>query len=163
MSRIRFFQGDDSGSSRIFQANWPWPTSTAKTLLAPFWSRQSVKAAGRRPDIERGPALANNSKVLDRAFKLDPAASNVTTAGRDRNLMLLLDQIRWLGCDVPVDSDFASHNRRLRLMAACEKPALNERLIESDSFCHDSIRSLQRIPTVACPADNDLNGLVKDV
>jgi hypothetical protein len=48
-------------------------------------------------------------------------------------------------------------------MAACEKPALNERLIESDPFCHDSTWSLQRSPEVASPAHNDLNGLVKDV
>jgi hypothetical protein len=48
-------------------------------------------------------------------------------------------------------------------MAACEKPALNERLIESDTFCHDSIRSFQRSLAVASPAHNDLNGLVKDV
>jgi hypothetical protein len=48
-------------------------------------------------------------------------------------------------------------------MAACEKPALNERLIESDPFCHDSIWSLQRSPAVACPAYNNPNGLVKDV
>ena len=121
------------------------------------------KAARRCPDIERGPALANNSKVLDCSFKLDPAASNVAPAGRDRNFMLFLDQIRRLGCYMSIDSDFASHNRRLRLMAACEKPALNERLIESDTFCHDSTLSLQRSPAVACPAYNNPNGLVKDV
>ncbi len=100
--------------------------------------------------------------MLDRAFKLDPAASNVATAGRDRNLMLLLNEIRGFGCDPAVDSDFAGHDRCLRLMAAREKPALDERLIESDSFCHDSRRSLSD-PDDFLSGNNDLNGLVKNL
>ena len=66
--------------------------------------------------------------------------------------MLLLDQIRCLGCDLSVDSDFASHNRGLRLMTAREKAALNERLIESEPFCHDSIRRSD-VPTRISPCD----------
>ena len=163
MSRIRFFQDDDSWIVSDLPSQLAVADVDSKDFARSLLEQTVSKAAGRCPDIERGPALANNSKVLDCSFKLDPAASNVATAGRDRNLMLFLDQIRRLGCYMPIDSDFASHNRRLRLMAACEKPALNERLIESDTFCHDSIRSLQRSPAVACPANNDLNGLVKDV
>lgn len=42
-SRVCFSITTTRGSERSFQAIWPCPTSTAKTLLAPLVSRTSVK------------------------------------------------------------------------------------------------------------------------
>ena len=83
ISRIRFFQDDDTCIVSDLPSQLAVADVDSKDSARSLLKQTVSKTAGRCADVKRDPALANNSKVLDRSFKLDSAASNVTTAGGD--------------------------------------------------------------------------------
>ena len=74
--------------------------------------------------------------MRERSLELNPPAADVTAAGRNSDLVALLNRIRRFRGDPAIDPHFAGHDCALRLVPAWEKSALDERLIETDAFGH---------------------------
>ena len=74
--------------------------------------------------------------MRERSLELNPPATDVTAAGRNSDLVVVLNRILRFRCDPAIDLRFAGHDCDLRLVPAREKTALDERLIETDAFGH---------------------------
>ena len=72
------------GSSRIFGCSCPWPTSSATTVAAPCWSRQSVKPPVDAPTSRHAAPADVDAERVERVLELLAAARDVARRLRRR-------------------------------------------------------------------------------
>ena len=106
---------------------------------------RAVREAARgRADVGHDPARKGNPEDLQRLFELQPAPAHIgKRVAQNTELRILLHHRPGLVNLLPVHQDEARHQRRLRLLAALDEPALYQQYVQP-FFCH-----LTRAPPIS--------------
>ena len=92
------------------------------------------KSTGRSTDVERDQSLWRDLEVIEGAFELSAATTDIRWRGLKRDGCSGLDQDGGLSDDLIADSYFTGHDGALCLLAASEESLLDEKKVQAHLF-----------------------------
>src|SRR6266516_196091 len=119
--RIQFFQDNHTRIGSKFPIQMPMSDVHGVNFRGPPLKEAIGKTAGRGPDIERDFPVYVDLEIIQSAFQLQSAASDIFPRRLHRDGDIRLEKLRRLRGNSSPDFDLPGHDRSLRLLAAREQ------------------------------------------